>query len=202
MRTIERDISALQQASVPIYAEPGRKGGYALEKSMSLPPLNFTPAEAVAVAIALSRTERQPFAAQARSALRKLMAAMPGQDGERARELASRIQILTDANEPGGTGPIAEVIEDALLKRVVLKIQYSDVGGELTQREVEPGVFVGGRSGNWYLVAWCRLRDAVRVFRLDRIAAAALTEERAPERPREDFDADIPDMIASYPVLD
>ena len=52
-RTIERDIGALQQAGVPIYAEPGRRGGYALEKSMSLPPLNFTPAEAVAVAIAL-----------------------------------------------------------------------------------------------------------------------------------------------------
>lgn len=80
-RTIERDISALQQAGVPIYAEVGRRGGYALDRSMSLPPLNFTPAEAVAVAIALSRTEQQPFADEARSALRKLVAAMPGPEG-------------------------------------------------------------------------------------------------------------------------
>lgn len=202
VRTIERDISALQQASVPIYAQPGRKGGYALEKSMSLPPLNFTPAEAVAVAIALGRTERHPFADQARSALRKLMAAMPGADGERARELAARIQILSDGKEPENTGPIGVAIEEALLNRVVLRIQYSDAVGRLTRREVEPGAFVGGRGGAWYLVAWCRLRDDVRVFRLDRIAGAVLTEEPAPERDLRNFDAHVPDMIARYPAFD
>ncbi len=55
VRTIERDIGALQQAGVPIFADVGRGGGYTLDKSRTLPPLNFTPAEAVAVAITLSR---------------------------------------------------------------------------------------------------------------------------------------------------
>jgi predicted DNA-binding transcriptional regulator YafY len=72
---------------------------------------------------------------------------------------------------------------------------------ELALRFVEPGVFVGGSAGAWYPVAWCRLRDAVRVFRFDRIAAA-LTDERAPKRPMEAFDADVPDMMARCPVLD
>ncbi|ETK32218.1 helix-turn-helix transcriptional regulator [Microbispora sp. ATCC PTA-5024] len=202
-RTIERDIAALQQAGVPIYAEIGRRGGYALEKSMSLPPLNFTPAEAVAVAIALSRTDQQPFAADARSALRKLVAAMPGPEGERARQLATRVQILAeDKPGEGYTGSIGRVIEEALVKGVVLRMQYADVHGALTRREVEPGAFVGGRTGSWYLVAWCRLRDAVRVFRFDRIAEAALTEERVPKRPIEAFGAEVPHMIARYPVLD
>src|SRR5688500_8688735 len=35
VRTIERDITALQESGVPIYAEPGRKGGYAIDKKMS-----------------------------------------------------------------------------------------------------------------------------------------------------------------------
>jgi predicted DNA-binding transcriptional regulator YafY len=53
-RTIERDISALQQAGVPISTQPGRRGGYVLDKAMSLPPLNFTPGEVAAVSVMLS----------------------------------------------------------------------------------------------------------------------------------------------------
>lgn len=43
VRTVERDLSALQQAGLPITARPGRRGGYTQDKAMSLPPLNFTP---------------------------------------------------------------------------------------------------------------------------------------------------------------
>jgi predicted DNA-binding transcriptional regulator YafY len=202
-RTIERDIAALQQAGVPVYAEVGRKGGYALEKSMSLPPLNFTPAEAVAVAIALNGADRQPFADDARSALRKLVAAMPGHEGDRARQLASRVQIMTSqrADDPQA-GAFARVIEEAVLKGVVVEIRYGDATGSVTTREVEPGMFVGGSTGSWYLVGWCRLREAVRVFRLDRIEDAALTEQRAPVRPLSEFDTDMSDAIARHPVLD
>ncbi|MGI5454418.1 helix-turn-helix transcriptional regulator [Streptomyces sp. CA-249302] len=47
VRTIERDLAALQQSGVPVYAEPGRRGGYALDRQRTLPPLTITPAEAV-----------------------------------------------------------------------------------------------------------------------------------------------------------
>ena len=43
VRTVERDISALQQCGTPIYAEPGRLGGYCLDKARTLPPVNLTP---------------------------------------------------------------------------------------------------------------------------------------------------------------
>ncbi|OWY61312.1 transcriptional regulator, partial [cyanobacterium TDX16] len=51
-RTIKRDVSALQQADVPIWATPGRGGGYALDPAATLPPLTFTPGEAAAMATA------------------------------------------------------------------------------------------------------------------------------------------------------
>ena len=75
-RTVERDINALQQSGVPIYAELGRTGGYCLDKAHTLPPVNLTPGEAVAMAVALRQLEGTPFRAAADSALRKLVAAM------------------------------------------------------------------------------------------------------------------------------
>lgn len=53
VRTIERDIGALQESGVPIWATPGPGGGYTVDPSMTLPPLNFTAGEATAIAIAL-----------------------------------------------------------------------------------------------------------------------------------------------------
>ncbi|NED51038.1 HTH domain-containing protein, partial [Micromonospora aurantiaca] len=61
-RTVERDISALQGAGVPIWAEPGRTGGYVVDRARTLPPVNLTPAEAVAMAVALHRLGGSPFA--------------------------------------------------------------------------------------------------------------------------------------------
>src|SRR6266576_3162137 len=75
VRTIERDILALQEAGVPISSQVGRRGGYLLDRSMTLPPLNFTPAEAVATAIGLRRLDDTPWARDARTALLKIVAA-------------------------------------------------------------------------------------------------------------------------------
>ncbi|MFS4096524.1 helix-turn-helix transcriptional regulator, partial [Streptomyces sp. AF1A] len=77
VRTIERDLSALQQSGVPIHAEAGRSGGYVLDRERTLPPLAITPAEATALAVALHALAGTPFAADARSALHKVLAVMP-----------------------------------------------------------------------------------------------------------------------------
>ena len=62
-RTIERDVLSLQEAGVPIYAETGRTGGYALDAARTLPPVNFNAAEATAIALALQRSGTAPLAA-------------------------------------------------------------------------------------------------------------------------------------------
>ncbi len=70
VRTIERDISALQQSGVPIWSTPGPGGGYSVDPSMTLPPLNFSADEATAIAVALAASGPIPFGDAARSALR------------------------------------------------------------------------------------------------------------------------------------
>jgi predicted DNA-binding transcriptional regulator YafY len=181
VRTIERDISALQQVGVPIYADTGRRGGYAIDPAATLPPLNFTPAEAVAVSVALRAGS--PFARAAGSALRKIMAAMPACEAAAARELAERVGFL-DPLTPAAVRPAAIplIVEDALAGRRVLRLDYVDKAGAATERDVEPVMLLAGQEA-WYLVAWCRLRDELRAFRLDRVVAARDTGESMPSRP-------------------
>ena len=108
-RTIERDILALQESGVPIYAETGRRGGYAIDKTLTLPPLNFTAAEMVAIAVSLARQENTPFAAATRSALRKVLATASVAQTAEAAELMDRVRLV-GAARPGepqaaGRGP-------------------------------------------------------------------------------------------------
>ncbi|MEV4703629.1 YafY family protein [Actinoplanes sp. NPDC049316] len=187
-RTVERDIGALQQSGVPIYAEPGRTGGYCLDKARTLPPVNLTPGEAVAMAVALRRMEGTPFRAAAGSALRKLVAAMQADDAAASHDLAGRVHLVGDA---GPAAPIPRLVSDALATRRVLRIRYGDSEGAATTREVEPLGYVG-KEVHWYLVAWCRMRDALRVFRTDRITSVSVTAEVPAPRVLRREDLDIP----------
>jgi predicted DNA-binding transcriptional regulator YafY len=188
-RTVERDISALQQSGVPIYAEPGRTGGYCLDKARTLPPVNLTPGEAVAMALALRGLAGTPFRAEAGTALRKLVAAMHGDDAAAAHELAGRIHLFGRGADGGP--PVPSVLARALTAGRVLRIRYDDRIGAATLREIEPLGYVVGAE-HWYLMAWCRLRGAVRAFRPDRISSVAVTAEVPAPRVLRREDLDIP----------
>lgn len=177
VRTVERDINALLQGGVPIYATPGPGGGYAIDKAHSLPPVNFTPEEATALAVALARPGDAPLADALRSAVRKVIGVMPERDAEAARRLAARIHLFPHASDDRRiTG---RVIEEAILRSLVVEIDYEDSAAVATTRLVEP-LALAGSGEAWYLVGFCRLRQDERVFRLDRIAGARLTGESAP----------------------
>jgi predicted DNA-binding transcriptional regulator YafY len=188
VRTVERDISALQQSGVPIWAEPGRTGGYCLDASRTLPPVNLTPSEALAMAVALEGLAGSPFHQAAQSALRKLVVAMREDDADLARRLSARVHLL---GTPAVPPPVPAAVADALSASRVLRISYRNRAGLATAREVEPLGYVGTPT-NWYLVAWCRLRGAVRAFRTDRIASCSVTAEIAAPRELRREDLDIP----------
>jgi predicted DNA-binding transcriptional regulator YafY len=194
-RTIERDILALQESGVPIYAETGRLGGYTIDKGATLPPLNFTPAEMVAIAVSLAR-QNTPFAAATRSALQKVLAAASASQAAAARDLLDRVRLIE--MQPAESVPLT--IQEAITARHVLAIEYRDREGAVTTREVEPVAFVGSPT-QWYLLAWCRLRAAARGFRLDRIVAVTDTGEPAPHRSYADLDVDIPYVMVRRPNL-
>ncbi|MEU4378241.1 helix-turn-helix transcriptional regulator [Micromonospora echinofusca] len=186
-RTIERDIGALQESGVPIWAEPGRTGGYALDRARTLPPVNLTPVEAVAMAVALHRMRGTPFAAAAGTALRKLISVMPAADADEAHRLAARVHLIGD----GPVAPVPAAVADAVRARRVLRIRYADRAGAGSLRDVEPLGYLGNPR-HWYLLGWCRLRGGIRAFRTDRITSVTTLAERVPERELAADDLDIP----------
>jgi predicted DNA-binding transcriptional regulator YafY len=141
--------------------------------------VNFTPAEAASIAVALGSDHATPLPQAARAALTKVLAAMSLEDAQAARSLGSR---LVRMRRPDDARPqVPRVVEQAIVERRVLRIGYRDRSGVATARVIEP-VAVVGVGDRWYLTAWCRLRRDLRSFRLDRIDDATLTRERAPER--------------------
>lgn len=229
-RTVKRDVSALQQAGLPVWAQAGPGGGYVLDPSASLPPVNFSPQQAVAVAVALAALPPgSPFAVDAAAAQGKVWDALGPEARERAAALAARVWIdrgdtagrprdapqsvpdgaarsgadvasrgpgLPDgAARPGadvaagGVVPrahahlqVLRAVEQSLARSLVLALRYRDGRGNESARRVEP-VILAHTEAAWYLVAWCRSREAVRWFRLDRVERADLTGETYVPRP-------------------
>ncbi len=178
VRTVKRDVDALLQAGVPIWAQAGPGGGYVLDAAGTLPPLNVTAAEAAAIAVALAALPALPFAADARSALSKVLAAMPEAERDRAEAIAGRLWLRAPEQPPRPA--VARVLDEAVRGRLVVALRYTSADGAETERTVEP-VALAATRGHWYLLAWCRWRRAPRWFRTDRITTAHLTTERAPE---------------------
>jgi predicted DNA-binding transcriptional regulator YafY len=177
-RTIKRDVDALLQAGLPLWAQPGPGGGYVLDAATSLPPLNITGAEAAAIAVALAALPALPFAADGRSALSKVLAAMTPPERERAETIAARLWLRVPEQPPRAS--VARALDEAVRRRQVVVLRYEDRDGAVTERAVEP-VALAVTGGHWYLLGWCRLREAPRWFRAERIASAHLTAEPAPD---------------------
>jgi predicted DNA-binding transcriptional regulator YafY len=149
-----------------------------LHRAAVCPPVNFTAAEATAMAIALSRPGASPLAEARRSAVRKVVGAMPAAEAEAARQLAGRVHLF--AHDSDSRPAAARITEDAVVRSEVVEISYEDRHGEADPRGR------AARAGRFWtsLVPGgaLPLRDGQRAFRVNRILEARLTGEPAPER--------------------
>lgn len=176
-RTIYRDITALSEARVPIIASPGT--GYRLMEGYFLPPLSFTPDEAamlVAGAHAVRSTVDAAYRKAAEMALRKLEAVLPPASRERVQELHQSMRISGGWVSDAGAEKLG-LLRDAILARRVVRLRYHSPQYEAPgERDVEPYSLQYYRNV-WHLDAYCRLRQGMREFRLDRIDGLTLLDE-------------------------
>lgn len=173
--TARRDLEALSAAGVPVYAQPGRNGGWSLVGGARTDLTGLTSAEARAVVERLARTEDTDPALT--SALHKLLRALP----EPFREPAERVRaaVMVDAGRWGQESARRpeglDVIIDATARAVQVVFGYRNRAGEVSTVQVSP-IGVVDKGGTWYLMAQ-RTDGERRTYRVDRMReVTALTE--------------------------
>ncbi|TYK51362.1 helix-turn-helix transcriptional regulator [Actinomadura decatromicini] len=193
-RTVLRDIEALSAAGVPVYAERGRHGGFALLPGFRTELTGLNHDEALALLIAGSRRGAQAFGlgSALASAMLKVVDALPESHRDTAADAAQRLLIdpdidLLSRREPTEEVPDAVVAE---VRRAVfdghkLRIHYAAFGRPPSWRTVDPIGLVTAR-GQGYLLATRSGED--RTYRLSRISAAEELDEPAQRPDQVDLD--------------
>ncbi|MCR6483456.1 WYL domain-containing protein [Amycolatopsis sp. OK19-0408] len=178
-RTVLRDIDALSTAGVPVYAERGRHGGFALLPGFRTELTGLTHDEALALLTGRAFGLGPALA----SALRKVLDARPEASDAAARFLVDPGTDLLAGRQATEElpGPAMAEIRRAVLAGRRLRIHYAATGQEPEWRTVDPIGLVTVRDRNYLLAT----RDgADRTYRLSRVLAAEAQAEPA-RRPKE-----------------
>lgn len=181
LRTVYRDMKALCEAGVPVGAEAGV--GYYLCEGYHLPPVMFTPEEAGAMVLASKLVDsfsdisvRKGFA----RATDKIRSVLPQGQKDFLEGMENQIHVLFNAsnNEDGFSNNFTLSIQKALSQDCCISIDYFAASkNEISKRIVEPlGLYFYGFS--WHLIAYCKLRNEFRDFRIDRLRKLELTDEK------------------------
>lgn len=177
IRTVYRDMQALVQAGVPVYAEDGK--GYKLMEGYRIPPVMFTEMEANALITAeklVLKNKDSSFINSYIDAITKIKAVLKYNTKENSDLLSERIHIrLNTAKEI--TSDSLSSIQLAITHHHPIKIEYHAIeNNNITIRVIEPLALYSTQE-NWILIAFCRLRKDNRSFRLDRIHTLEILEE-------------------------
>lgn len=174
LRTIYRDIRALEESGIPIGAEAGT--GYFINEGYNMRPVALTPDEASALIVGAKLISHNADVAVNRdfqNALFKIKAILRPLAKQNADILSQHIEVL--GSKPDRNLFISE-IQRAITEKKVLNIQYVSLRDPKPVERMVECVGLCNYSGNWHLFAWCRLRKDYRDFRLDRIANLSITD--------------------------
>jgi predicted DNA-binding transcriptional regulator YafY len=190
-RTIRRDLDSLSGAGVPVYAQRGRGGGWALLGGHKLDLSGLTAEEAQALFLVAGPNAFAGLGVEpgVRSALRKLLAALPASMREQAA--AARAAVHVDPMAWGQRPPAAtkegpphlETLRAAIVAGRQVVIGYAKPGETAKERRLHPYGLVS-KAGTWYLLAGAEA--GLRTFRVSRVRLVTITDD-AVQRP-DNFD--------------
>lgn len=177
VRTIYRDIRALEQSGVPILTEDGR--GYTLMEGYKIPPVMFTEKQANALILAeqlVLRNKDASFVKDYVEAIEKIKAVLGYSMKDKVNLLTERTRYTQNVNGARNSNNLSE-LQFAITNFTLTRIDYTNEEGGTSTRMIEPFSLVSTQEA-WLLIAYCRLRSSFRYFRIDRIARLQLMGEQ------------------------
>jgi predicted DNA-binding transcriptional regulator YafY len=182
-RTVLRYMDMLDELGIPLYSERGPNGGFSLVRGYKLPPLIFSAEEATVLyrgANLVREVWGQTYANAVTSVTAKLDNVLPDDLREEVAEAQQNLVVLAGLThrDVRPWEQTIHVLRRCMGERRCVQMVYRGRSrGEETARTVEPYA-LALLWGNWYLVGFCRLRQEVRTFRLERIREVAALDER------------------------
>lgn len=175
LRTIYRDIRALNESGIPVSFEPQR--GYFIVPGYFLPPVSFTSQEANA--FLLSEAVVKGFSDKSiqkhfGTGLNKIKAVMRPADKEKTEALANNIRMHVPECFVVDYEYLSE-LQTAISSRQTVELQYKNSKQEISRRYIEP-IGLNFYALAWHLVAWCNLRREYRDFKVARIISMKTTQ--------------------------
>jgi predicted DNA-binding transcriptional regulator YafY len=177
VRTIYRDIKALEQAGVPILTEDGK--GYTLMEGYRVPPVMFTEGQANALILAeqlVLKNKDASFVKDYSEAIDKIKAVLKYTIKDKVNFLAERTLFDQNNNQERNSHYLSD-LQFSLTNFYVIRMDYANEAHQSTKRLIEPFALLCSKE-NWILLAWCRLRNDFRYFRLDRIQKIEVLSEK------------------------
>lgn len=174
-RTIYRDIKALEQSGVPVLTEEGK--GYTLMDGYKIPPVMFTEKQANALILAeqlVLNSKDASFVKDYSEAIDKIKSILKYTTKDKANILLERTRYDENINRERNSNNLSD-LQSALTNYNLVKIEYINKENSPSIRLIEPFAILN--SENWYLVAFCRLRNEFRFFRPDRIQKIEILTE-------------------------
>ncbi|GAB1819592.1 helix-turn-helix transcriptional regulator [Herbidospora sp. RD11066] len=184
-RAVRRYVAILREAEIPVESVRGPYGGYRLGRGVRLPPLMFTGTEALGLVMAVldgHHAAADP-ADPVGSALTKIMRALPEAIAAQAETVRRNAAPAPDRAAARPDPEITTLLVGASAERRRVRITYRT--STAWTREVEPWAVVV-RHGRWYLLCRVPERDAIRAYRIDRVAEAEVLDD--PFEPPADLD--------------
>lgn len=166
VRSIYRDIELLRLSGAQIEGERGY--GYRLIEDYALPPQTFDRLEIEAITVGLGEVRQMgdpDLARAAEAVLAKIAATLPD---DREQQLLHSISHIYRPGGRYGPHPHLPVIRQACWDEQEIEIGYRDQAGASSQRIICP-LAIMYSDHVLTVLAWCRLRDDFRMFRVDRI---------------------------------
>lgn len=168
VRTIYRDIDALSEAGIPVYAEAGRSGGIRLMEGFSLDKAIFSEAEKQTI---LGALQNLSAADSSETEVLKKLSALFHMQTESWFEIDFARWGMVPKEKPK-----FELLKFAVTQHRVVQIVYVGTNGLQTTRRIQPLKLLC-KSGAWYVKAYCMEKQDFRIFKISRMVELMLLEE-------------------------